>query len=625
MTPVPQVRECDTVTPIHTHHTFDCWIVIGYNVFMKFEFKMPGYHPPDTQIAAPPSGSSPELTQRDLYTEELMRIRGGAENKIVEITNRIYTDYESKDNIAPENLQAELEAWVKVAHQITWSLIRDLLVQQSLEIESANSANVKLEDQAPVLSWFQKATNFFRHAISRSDQSAEASETPAINPDPLTSSEIASATDTLEGIYHTLVDVFSRLPNLRSTALLRAILVTSIVLTLLPTASANAPDSLSDYNLTPPSTQATPATDPDHLNTPLPGYLSQAFTPAPTDTSPATPTDPPSAPPSQPMPAVSAQTSITVPTVKHPTSTPTTSDNEDFLSQSTTSKEPIVTPYPIERRVLHDTIFEEPSDYELERIERLINESSINVVDLRSPIYDDYDPPFKEIIGKTNITIVVRDGDQWYIQGHGSIISHYNQIFFVTANHVFRNPSLFWLENTDSKQLPNIYLIIPNLDGYDYLKMTIPFSDLEQISESSNTVGEGLCYFNLENSFITLSEQPLKTISNADLRSRRGFDDEGEELKGMIFPTTMPHGLYITWGGGQNNSYNGHTRKWLIPSEENPMRPGDSGRGVIYFDSLTHEWYLAGLTSSMVRDLLVPVTVPGIDNTSHMTAVEFPE
>lgn len=588
MTPVPQVGKCDTVTPIHTHHTFDCWIVIGYNVFMKFEFKMPGYRPPDTQIAAPPSGSSPELTQRDLYTEELMRIRGGAENKIVEITNRIYTDYESKDNIAPENLQAELEAWVKVAHQITWSLIRDLLVQQSLEIESANSASVKLEDQAPVLSWFQKATNFFRHAISRSDQSAEASETPAINPDPLTSSEIASATDTLEGIYHTLVDVFSRLPNLRSTALLRAILVTSIVLTLLPTASANAPDSLHIDKPASPPAQVSKTTLPEHLSTPIPQPLSGLFTPLSTPQLAA------------PLPALQLEQEIS------PQGAPRVT-NKPSINMVAIKGAPQTTIGVIEEPewiIETDRVQNITQINDLETIQRLrdyILRSQVKIPDFNSPELAQLSDEMQRAISASNVAIIDTDRPD-HLFAHGSIVvdSKRNLSLHTIAHVVFLH--LYQQQGGQSflKDSRSMYLVVSDSEGLHYYQIKLSVSDIsidptgkqDGLAKISLKLGDDLpgSYFSLPT---------IEPMSYFDYKN--STFSEGNPGSAFIYTSTRSFTPLIAQASFLDREL-GMLNSWESVDEHPPpaepiSKDGDSGRGVIA--EIDGVYYLVGVNRGL--------------------------
>ena len=285
---------------------------------MRIDRFMPGYRSPDDSAPNPQLVGNADDDSRGEYLQALKRLRQVADNCIQEITTRIDTDCYA-DRVTPEEVMVELEAWVEVASQITRSLIHDLLAQQSLMIEEAYE---KLEDQAPALSWFQKAANFFRHATSRSHRSAKISETPAVNSDSLTPSEIALARAALADLYNILESVFCKLPDLRNLTLVRAALVTSIIFTLLPTASANAPSSLSTNSHVPSPNQVATATHPDHLSTPLPGHLSHPFTPIPTYTSPVT-----SPPPSPPESTVhQSQASPLSPEAPAPTPTVTTQD-----------------------------------------------------------------------------------------------------------------------------------------------------------------------------------------------------------------------------------------------------------------------------------------------------------
>lgn len=217
---------------------------------MRIDRFMPGYRSPDDSAPNPQLEGGVGVSSRDEYLQALKRLRQVADNCIQEITTRIDTDCYA-DRVTPEEVMVELEAWVEVASQITRSLIHDLLAQQSLMIEEAYE---KLEDQAPALSWFQKAANFFRHATSRSHRSAKISETPAVNSDSLTPSEIALARAALADLYNILESVFCKLPNLRNSTLVRAALVTIIILTLtlsnVQAAIQQSPKSPNFYTIT---------------------------------------------------------------------------------------------------------------------------------------------------------------------------------------------------------------------------------------------------------------------------------------------------------------------------------------------------------------------------------------
>lgn len=544
---------------------------------MRIDRFMPGYRSPDDSAPNPQLEGGVGVSSRDEYLQALKRLRQVADNCIQEITTRIDTDCYA-DRVTPEEVMVELEAWVEVASQITRSLIHDLLAQQSLMIEEAYE---KLEDQAPALSWFQKAANFFRHATSRSHRSAKISETPAVNSDSLTPSEIALARAALADLYNILESVFCKLPDLRNLTLVRAALVTSIIFTLLPTASANAPSSLSTNSHVPSPNQVATATHPDHLSTPLPGYLSHAFTPIPTHTSPTTSLRPTSLEPS-------ANEFIT--TSERPDESIKTSPWGINEAEYQNSNQPATEYKIVTENSLIATYME------------IISEGSVKLPHSDSIENQGYNSQMAEALQAANVGIIIPEYNM--IVGKGAFIKLGNNTWFITAQHVLDEMASALPELTSSSGY-DVVLAVSGSDIYTFMSINISsgsFKYLRVLTNDGSDAGDGFGMLLLsDSSSIDGITSPLQVVTMEEIYSL--FNMESETPSGLV--CFGEDGLcsfvdFLQVSSGYSN--------WRFDRPNRRVKPGDSGGGLIIEDKNNpHGYSLAGLVSALNLGRLSPI------------------
>ena len=241
---------------------------------------MPGYRPPDTH----PSQASTEDGTVTAYAQEqrqeLENLLHFAEQQIARITGRI-NEYDIADRAIPEEILTELNEWVDVAHQITWSLIRDLFEQQGLDITQVQEL---IDEQAPMLSWCTNINSYFQQKLNESLHTANSQVSSVRTEESLTPQEFVSAQEALAGLTDILKGVFVRQPEFRNKpALLGTILLFSLLLLLIPAFSPRDPNASLLDHLQVPAAQVA-ADYSGQFNTPIPNLSSSL--PPPSSTPP---------------------------------------------------------------------------------------------------------------------------------------------------------------------------------------------------------------------------------------------------------------------------------------------------------------------------------------------------
>lgn len=245
---------------------------------------MPGYRPPDTH----PSQASTEDGTVTAYAQEqrqeLENLLHFAEQQIARITGRI-NEYDIADRAIPEEILTELNEWVDVAHQITWSLIRDLFEQQGLDITQVQEL---IDEQAPMLSWCTNINSYFQQKLNESLHTANSQVSSVRTEESLTPQEFVSAQEALAGLTDILKGVFVRQPEFRNKpALLGTILLFSLLLLLIPAFSPRDQNTSLFDHLEVPAAQVAAHYSDQHLSTPIPNLSSNLPTSSSTPQPPA--------------------------------------------------------------------------------------------------------------------------------------------------------------------------------------------------------------------------------------------------------------------------------------------------------------------------------------------------
>jgi len=565
---------------------------------------MPGYRPPDTH----PSQASTEDGTVTAYAQEqrqeLENLLHFAEQQIARITGRI-NEYDIADRAIPEEILTELNEWVDVAHQITWSLIRDLFEQQGLDITQVQEL---IDEQAPMLSWCTNINSYFQQKLNESLHTANSQVSSVRTEESLTPQEFVSAQEALAGLTDILKGVFVRQPEFRNKpALLGTILLFSLLLLLIPAFSPRDQNTSLFDHLEVPAAQVAAHYSDQHFSTPIPSLSSNlptsSSTPQPSslDNTPS-PTPPPAQVFTQPLDTTRVQnqpsdnievaiadehhTSIGV-HVQNPDLEQISAEDEseESMQINDVDRAPNITP------ITDAETTKELTDY--------ISLSPVKIPDFSSPELAQLSDVMKRAISATNVAIVDTDRPD-HLFAHGSLVvdSEGNLSLRTVAHVVLLH--LYHQQGDQSvlKNSSSMYLVVTDSEGLHYYRIKLSVSDIsidptgkqDGLAEISLKLGDGLpgSDYNLPT---------IEPMSYSDYKSRT-FGEEGQPGSAVVYTTSHSVTHLIAQAGFLSREFGTLTSWGSIDVDSPPTEPitenGDSGRGVSA--EINGKCYLVGVT-----------------------------
>lgn len=560
---------------------------------------MPGYRPPDTH----PSQASTEDGTVTAYAQEqrqeLENLLHFAEQQIARITGRI-NEYDIADRAIPEEILTELNEWVDVAHQITWSLIRDLFEQQGLDITQVQEL---IDEQAPMLSWCTNINSYFQQKLNESLHTANSQVSSVRTEESLTPQEFVSAQEALAGLTDILKGVFVRQPEFRNKpALLGTILLFSLLLLLIPAFSPRDQNTSLFDHLEVPAAQVAAHYSDQHLSTPIPNLSSNLPTSSSTPQPPAIDSTP------RPPSPTAQVTNLPLDATQDPNQSP--ADLELAIEDAHYTSIGAHVQNPELKQVSAEVDSEESMQInevdraanvtlinDVETIQRLtdyIALSPVKIPDFNSPELAQLSDVMKRAISATNVAIVDTDRPD-HLFAHGSLVADdQGNLSLHTVTHVVFN-HLFTTEGnqTQIKNSDSLFLVISDDQGSHYYRFNLKVSDIVIDTKGKQ---DGLAMIKLQtdrvdlgNSLPTIKAIPYSEfLKNYVTEGQPGIAYTFSSLHGFV-PLLSQSGL-VTEGLGKLTAWTSSALGLTSPISTD----GDSGRGIstAYGD----ECYLIGVT-----------------------------